>query len=244
MVGGIISSYFLEGNDEDFRTLEVDSVVSIPQGVTCFNVTSGDVIHSFSCPALGVKVDAVPGKCNSFFSSILQPGFFLGSCAEICGVNHSFMPFCILVYDANFLRYYDALYSDYVYACSDSFELFDDCDDFSEDVGLVDSSVSGDLDGDDDVDDEYDNPLYLGDELEGIWDDVVRIIHFSAFITHFNHVFDTVALVDPEVLYLFMGDFSSALAEKVAVGASIFKEKHGDISDDSDVSLEDFGSLD
>jgi len=76
LVNGSLSSYYLEGNDEDFRTLEVDRIVSIPQGVTCFNVTSNDVIHSFSCPSLGVKIDAVPGKCNSFFSSILQPGMF------------------------------------------------------------------------------------------------------------------------------------------------------------------------
>lgn len=112
LVDGSISSYYLEGGDEDFRTLETDSIVSIPQGVTCFNVTSNDVIHSFACPALGIKIDAVPGKCNSFFSSILQPGIFFGSCAEICGVNHSFMPFCILVYRRDVLEYFDSFFSD------------------------------------------------------------------------------------------------------------------------------------
>lgn len=110
-MNGTFSSYYLEGNDEDFRTLEVDRMVCIPQGVVCFNVTSNDVIHSFSCPSLGLKVDAVPGKCNSFSLSILQSGIFLGSCAEMCGVNHSFMPFCIVVYRVGVLDYFDSYFS-------------------------------------------------------------------------------------------------------------------------------------
>nr|ASM82620.1 cytochrome c oxidase subunit II [Aposthonia borneensis] len=55
-------------------------------------VTASDVIHSWSMPALGMKIDGTPGRLNqsSFFSN--QPISSFGQCSEICGINHSFMP--------------------------------------------------------------------------------------------------------------------------------------------------------
>jgi cytochrome c oxidase subunit II len=55
-------------------------------------VTSADVIHSYAIPALGIKVDAVPGRLNSARFSVIYPGLIYGQCSEICGVNHSFIP--------------------------------------------------------------------------------------------------------------------------------------------------------
>jgi len=58
-------------------------------------ITAQDVIHSFSMPGLGIKVDAVPGRLNwtSLFNYV--PGLVYGQCSEICGVGHSFIPIII-----------------------------------------------------------------------------------------------------------------------------------------------------
>ncbi len=65
-----------------------------------FAVTSGDVLHSFAIPTLGIKIDAVPGKDNSVFCAPIIPGLFFGNCSEICGVNHSVIPIGIVVDNA------------------------------------------------------------------------------------------------------------------------------------------------
>lgn len=51
----------------EFRLLEVDRRVILPIGV-CMRLitTSFDVLHSWAVPALGVKIDAVPGRLNQF----------------------------------------------------------------------------------------------------------------------------------------------------------------------------------
>nr|ABY55937.1 cytochrome oxidase subunit II [Pterostichus praetermissus] len=92
-------SYMIPMNElsiESFRLLDVDNRIILP-----FNtqirvlVTATDVIHSWTIPALGVKIDATPGRLNqtNFFMNRL--GLFYGQCSEICGANHSFMPIVI-----------------------------------------------------------------------------------------------------------------------------------------------------
>ena len=46
-------------------------------------------------PALGVKIDATPGRLNQTNFFINRPGLFFGQCSEICGANHSFIPIVI-----------------------------------------------------------------------------------------------------------------------------------------------------
>nr|AYQ22933.1 cytochrome c oxidase subunit II [Orthione mesoamericana] len=76
-----------------FRLLEVDNRMVIPLNSSIrMLISSGDVLHSWTVPALGVKADAVPGRLNQISFSCLSPGLFYGQCSEICGVNHSFMP--------------------------------------------------------------------------------------------------------------------------------------------------------
>ena len=58
-------------------------------------VTSNDVIHSWWVPALGFKQDAIPGYVNENWFSIDKPGIYRGQCAELCGVNHGFMPIVV-----------------------------------------------------------------------------------------------------------------------------------------------------
>nr|APU89518.1 cytochrome oxidase subunit 2 [Oniscus asellus] len=89
-------SYMLPASDlnpPQFRSLEVDNRVVIPYKTQMrVLITAADVIHSWTIPGLGVKVDAVPGRLNqlSIFSN--RPGVLYGQCSEICGANHSFMP--------------------------------------------------------------------------------------------------------------------------------------------------------
>nr|ALR49241.1 cytochrome c oxidase subunit II [Babylonia borneensis] len=92
-------SYMIPTDDlepGDFRLLEVDHRVVLPtQTDVRVLVTSADVIHSWTVPSLGVKVDAIPGRLNQLGFFIKYPGVFYGQCSEICGANHSFMPIVV-----------------------------------------------------------------------------------------------------------------------------------------------------
>lgn len=80
------------------RLLMVDNILTIPYGKpTRFLVTSNDVIHSWTVPSFGVKVDACPGRINFVNVVPSRAGMFYGQCSEICGVNHAFMPIAVQV---------------------------------------------------------------------------------------------------------------------------------------------------
>jgi cytochrome c oxidase subunit II len=55
-------------------------------------VTGADVIHSFSVPAFGIKIDAVPGRMNDTWFQAKYIGTYYGQCSQLCGTDHSFMP--------------------------------------------------------------------------------------------------------------------------------------------------------
>jgi cytochrome c oxidase subunit 2 len=55
-------------------------------------VVGADVIHSFSVPAFGIKIDAVPGRTNDTWFKATQTGTFYGQCSQLCGTDHSYMP--------------------------------------------------------------------------------------------------------------------------------------------------------
>jgi cytochrome c oxidase subunit 2 len=76
--------------------LEVDNRVILPELTHVrFVVTAADVIHSFACPALGIKCDAYPGRLNQISFLANREGTFYGQCSEICGILHSSMPIAI-----------------------------------------------------------------------------------------------------------------------------------------------------
>lgn len=56
--------------------------------VVNLNVTSRDVIHSFSVPSLGVKIDAIPGRVNHYWLKADRPGDYQVQCMEYCGSGH------------------------------------------------------------------------------------------------------------------------------------------------------------
>nr|QNE85839.1 cytochrome c oxidase subunit II [Microphor holosericeus] len=92
-------SYMIPTNEmplEGFRLLDVDNRIILPMlSQIRILITAADVIHSWTIPALGVKVDGTPGRLNQTNFSINRPGLFFGQCSEICGANHSFMPIVI-----------------------------------------------------------------------------------------------------------------------------------------------------
>jgi cytochrome c oxidase subunit II len=50
-----------------------------------------DVIHSWWIPALGGKIDAIPGTTNETWFEAEEPGTYVGQCAELCGIEHARM---------------------------------------------------------------------------------------------------------------------------------------------------------
>nr|ACC94774.1 cytochrome c oxidase subunit II [Drosophila polychaeta] len=85
-----------ELSSDGFRLLDVYNRIVIPMNSQIrILVTAADVIHSWTIPALRVKVDGTPGRTNQTNFFINRPGLFYGQCSEICGANHSFMPIVI-----------------------------------------------------------------------------------------------------------------------------------------------------
>jgi len=80
------------------RLLDVDNRVCLIRGcLTRVLVTSSDVLHAWSLPSLGVKVDAVPGRINQLRVQPVGRSILFGQCSEICGANHRFIPIVIEV---------------------------------------------------------------------------------------------------------------------------------------------------
>nr|QYB20501.1 cytochrome c oxidase subunit II [Luehdorfia chinensis] len=93
------NSYMIQYDNlspKNFRLLDVDNRITLPMNNQIrILVTATDVIHSWTIPSLGVKIDANPGRLNQTSFFINRPGIFFGQCSEICGANHSFMPIVI-----------------------------------------------------------------------------------------------------------------------------------------------------
>lgn len=80
----------------NFRLLDVDNRIILPiNNQIRIIVTATDVIHSWTIPSLGVKIDANPGRLNQTNFFINRPGIFYGQCSEICGTNHRFIPIVV-----------------------------------------------------------------------------------------------------------------------------------------------------
>ena len=65
-----------------------------PAGIPVKLVVSApdsDVIHSWWIPALGGKIDAIPGRTNETWFEADKEGVYTGQCAELCGLEHARM---------------------------------------------------------------------------------------------------------------------------------------------------------
>nr|UFR82905.1 cytochrome c oxidase subunit II [Protaetia speciosa jousselini] len=92
-------SYMVPTNEltkNSFRLLDVDNRTVLPYNSQIrMMITAADVIHSWTIPALSVKIDATPGRLNQISFLMNRTGLFFGQCSEICGANHSFMPIAV-----------------------------------------------------------------------------------------------------------------------------------------------------
>jgi cytochrome c oxidase subunit 2 len=85
-------------SDQVPRNLAVNNEVLVPVNkVVHVLVTSNDVIHSWTIPSFGVKVDAVPGRITATWFKATREGIYFGQCSELCGKDHAFMPIAIRV---------------------------------------------------------------------------------------------------------------------------------------------------
>ena len=79
-----------------FRLLEVDNRVVLPVNTHIrLLVSAADVLHSWSVPSFGIKVDACPGRLSQASLFLKREGVFYGQWSEICGINHGFMPIVV-----------------------------------------------------------------------------------------------------------------------------------------------------
>jgi cytochrome c oxidase subunit 2 len=83
----------------DLRLVTANEV-HIPTGEpVVFELTSEDVIHSFSVPRLAGKQDVVPGRTNTLSFSADEPGTYRGQCQEFCGLSHAYMKFRVVAHE-------------------------------------------------------------------------------------------------------------------------------------------------
>lgn len=81
---------------DEHYLLDVDEPLVLPiNRKVRFLMTSDDVIHSWWVPELAVKQDTIPGFINENWVQINEPGIYRGQCAELCGINHGFMPIVV-----------------------------------------------------------------------------------------------------------------------------------------------------
>jgi cytochrome c oxidase subunit 2 len=80
------------------RLLAVDNEAIVPIGKTVrVQVTGADVIHKFTVPSFGIKIDAIPGRLNETWFKAEREGIYYGQCSFICGQNHAYMPIAFRV---------------------------------------------------------------------------------------------------------------------------------------------------
>jgi len=99
-------SYIIPYNEislNSFRLLDVDNRIVLPlNNQIRILISAADVLHSWTIPVLGIKVDAFPGRLNQTNFQINRSGLFFGQCSEICGANHRFIPIVIERIPTNF----------------------------------------------------------------------------------------------------------------------------------------------
>ena len=82
------------------RNLAVDNEVIVPVNATVnvlVTAAPDGVIHDWTIPSFGSKVDAVPGRVTTTWFKPTIEGVFYGQCSELCGKDHAFMPIGVRV---------------------------------------------------------------------------------------------------------------------------------------------------
>lgn len=78
--------------------LNVDNEIVVPVDTKVrLLLTAADVLHAWWVPDLAVKKDAIPGFINEAWFEAHTEGTYRGQCAELCGMDHGFMPIVVRV---------------------------------------------------------------------------------------------------------------------------------------------------
>jgi cytochrome c oxidase subunit 2 len=86
------------GYTPDEYLLATDTRVVVPvNAVVHVLTTATDVIHAWTIPSFGAKVDSMPGRLNETWFKATEPGVYFGQCSELCGLRHSYMPIVVEV---------------------------------------------------------------------------------------------------------------------------------------------------
>lgn len=84
--------------DKEPRLLGVDNEMVVPVNKVVRIITTGaDVIHAFTVPSFGIKIDSIPGRINETWFKATKEGMYYGQCSELCGKDHAFMPIAVRV---------------------------------------------------------------------------------------------------------------------------------------------------
>jgi cytochrome c oxidase subunit 2 len=117
------------------RLLSVDNEAVVPVGKKIrVQVTASDVIHSFTIPAFGVRIDAVPGRLNESWFQAERVGIYYGQCSKICGKDHAFMPIAFRVVS-------EKDYADWLAAAKKKFAAAPAHDQFAENQGPMNQAA-------------------------------------------------------------------------------------------------------
>ncbi|MDH4256845.1 MAG: cytochrome c oxidase subunit II [Gammaproteobacteria bacterium] len=82
----------------DNYLLDVDNRLVVPKGRKVrLLLTSSDVVHAWWVPDLAIKKDAIPGFVNEAWFRAEVAGVYRGQCAELCGMDHGYMPIVVEV---------------------------------------------------------------------------------------------------------------------------------------------------
>jgi cytochrome c oxidase subunit 2 len=87
----VAHQWWWEMHYPDYKLITANEL-HIPVGKRLLmRVESADVIHDWWVPALGRKIDAVPGRLNYNWIEANAPGDYEGTCSEYCGMQHAWM---------------------------------------------------------------------------------------------------------------------------------------------------------
>ena len=88
----------IDGPNGEPRVLAVDNFVVVPVNKNVeMLITASDVLHNWTIPAFGVRVDAVPGRVIRTWFNADTIGTYYGQCSELCGKDHAYMPIGVKV---------------------------------------------------------------------------------------------------------------------------------------------------
>jgi cytochrome c oxidase subunit 2 len=104
------------------RLLSTDNEVVVPVNKNIHVlITATDVLHNWTIPAFGVKVDAVPGRVIRTWFRAEKTGVFYGQCSELCGGRHAYMPITVrVVSDGEFASWLEKAKKQFASVPSDS----------------------------------------------------------------------------------------------------------------------------